>query len=70
MTRTGASGVWTAMGSAQKPPVTEYCPFVMAGPASGWPIVPLTEYTAPVLVPPPPSIVCQGMEYWATLVES
>ena len=34
-------------------------------PASGWPMVPLTEKTPPVLVPPPPSIVCQSMEYCA-----
>src|SRR2546427_11160849 len=30
-------------------------------PASCWPIVPVTEYTPPVLVPPPPSIVHQSM---------
>src|SRR6058998_3921140 len=30
-------------------------------PASGWPMVPLTEYTPPVLVPPPPSMVNQSM---------
>ena len=39
----GAPGVWTAAGKAQKPPVTEYCPLVIAAPASGWPMVPLTE---------------------------
>jgi hypothetical protein len=42
--------------------VTAYWPFVIAGPASGWPIVPLTEYTPPVLVPPPPAILDQSME--------
>ena len=26
-------------------------------PASGWPMVPVTEYTPPVLVPPPPLIL-------------
>ena len=59
----GALGIWTAVGNAQKPPVNAYDPFVILCPASGCPIVPLTEYTPPVLVPPPPSIVCQSMEY-------
>jgi hypothetical protein len=58
----GAFGVCTAVGNAQNPPVTEYWPLVIGPPASGWPIVPVTEYTLPVLVPPPPSIVCQSME--------
>ena len=49
------------MGKAQKPPVTEYWPLVIGPLASGWPMVPLTEYTPPVLVPPPPSMVNQSM---------
>ena len=43
MVNVGAPGVWIIVGNAQKPPVTEYCPLVMVGPASGWPIVPLKE---------------------------
>jgi hypothetical protein len=42
--------------------VTEYWPLVSGPLASGWPIVPLTEYTPPVLVPPPPSMVNQSMD--------
>ena len=50
----GAPETWIAVGKAQKPPVTENCPLVMGTVlASGWPMVPLTEYTPPVLVPPP-----------------
>lgn len=45
--------------------MTAYCPLVIVGPASGCPIVPLTEYCPFVLVPPPPSIVDQLMAYWA-----
>jgi hypothetical protein len=62
MASVGASGTGTATGNAQKPPVTEYCPLVIGPPASGCPMVPLTAYTPPVLVPPPPSIVCQSTE--------
>ena len=39
----GAPVTWIAVGKAQNPPVTEYCPLVMALLASCWPIVPLTE---------------------------
>ena len=35
--------VWTSDSRLQKPPVTEYVPPVSGPPASGWPIVPLTE---------------------------
>lgn len=40
--RVGAPGVCTTEMSDQKPPVREKLPSVMAGPASGWPMVPLT----------------------------
>src|SRR5690242_302026 len=60
----GAPGVCTAARSPQKPPVTEKFPPLIA-PASAWPIVPLTENTPPVLVPPPPSIVNQSRAGWA-----
>ncbi len=49
----GAVATCTTVGKAQKAPVMEYFPLVIGPPASGWPIVPLTEYTPPVLVPPP-----------------
>ena len=39
----GAFVVCTAVGNTQKPLVTEYWPLVIGPPASGWPIVPLTE---------------------------
>ena len=39
----GALVPCTAVGNTQNPPVIEYCPFVIGPPASGWPIVPLTE---------------------------
>ena len=59
----GAPMTWMDVGNAQKPPVREYWLLVIGvDEASGWPIVPLTEYTPPVLVPPPPSIVDHGME--------
>ena len=57
----GAPGVCTA-NKLQKPPTREKLPPVIGPPASGWPIVPLTEYTPLVLVPPPPSMVNQSME--------
>lgn len=63
MVKVGAPPVWMAVGKTQNPPVTEYWPLVIGPPASGWPIVPLMEYTPPVLVPPPPSMVDQSMEY-------
>lgn len=39
----GAPVTCTAVGKAQKPPVTEYWPLVIGPPASGCPMVPLTE---------------------------
>src|SRR6266446_895867 len=57
----GAPGVCCA-NKLQNPPTREKFPPVIGPPASGWPIVPLTEYTPPVLVPPPPSIVSQSIE--------
>src|SRR5437867_191911 len=58
----GAAGTCTAE-SAHKPPVSEKFPPVIGPPASCWPMVPLTEYPPPVLVPPPASIVCQSIAY-------
>ena len=58
----GAPMTCTAVGNAQNPPVTEYWPLVSGPPASGWPMVPLTENTPPVLVPPPPAILDQSMD--------
>src|SRR5262245_37589232 len=57
----GAPGVCTVAMIPQKPPSTLKLPPLIR-PASGWPIVPLTENTPPVLVPPPPSIVNQSIE--------
>src|SRR5437016_14458008 len=52
----GAPGVWTTENKLQKPPTTEKFPPVSGWAlASGWPMVPLTAYTPPVLVSPPPS---------------
>ena len=62
MVSVGAPGVCTAEAKLQKPPVNKKLPPVIGGPASGWPMVPLTAYTPPVLVPPPPSMVNQSME--------
>ena len=61
MYRVGAPGVCTSPGRAQKPPTRVNDPPLIA-PASDWPMVPLSEYTPPVLVAPPPSIVDQLME--------
>src|SRR6185436_18394328 len=48
----GAPGVGTVT-SDQNPPTSENWPPIMAcALASGWPMVPLTENTPPVLVPP------------------
>src|SRR5882724_2115048 len=47
----------------QNPPVTEKFPPLIAAPASGWPIVPATEYWPFVLAPPPPEILCQSIKY-------
>ena len=43
MVSVGAPTACTACGKAQNPPVTEYWPLVSGPPASGWPMVPLTE---------------------------
>src|ERR1017187_5296304 len=43
--------------------MSEKLPPVIGPPASGWPMVPLTKYTPPVLVPPPPETLYQSMEY-------
>ena len=53
MLNNGAPGVCTAAMRLQKPPSIVKLPPLIVGPASGWPMVPLTEYTPPVLVPPP-----------------
>ena len=50
----------TAPG-CQKPPLTAYCPPVEATCASNWPAVPVSEYAPPLLLPPPPSTVHQGI---------
>ena len=42
MESNGAPGVCTAPMIAQKPPSTEILPPLIVGPASGWPMVPLT----------------------------
>ena len=57
----GAPGICTGT-TFQNPPDREYVSPVIISPASAWPIVPLIEYTPPVLVPPPPAMVCQSME--------
>src|SRR6185295_16649871 len=57
MVSNGAPGVGTAV-MLQKPPlIVDESPVRL--PASGWPMVPRTAKTPPVLVPPPPSIVDQ-----------
>ena len=58
----GAPDVCTTDIRIQKPPVTAKFPPLIPPPASGWPMVPLTENTPPVLVPPPPEIFDQSME--------
>src|SRR5208282_1941337 len=63
MVKLGNPGVCTTDINAQKPPVTEYCPPLKAPLASGWPMVPVTEYWPLVLVPPPPAILYQSIEY-------
>src|SRR6185503_3245772 len=50
--KSGAPGVCSA---AQKPDCTVKFP-PLAPPTSGWPSVPVTRKTPPVLVPPPPAI--------------
>ena len=47
---------------AQNPPVSEYTPPDITGPASGCPIVPDSEYTPPADVPPPLVIVTSNEE--------
>ena len=60
MDSNGAPGVCTAAMSPQNPPsMVKLPPLIL--PASGWPMVPLTDYTPPVLVPPPPAMVNQSM---------
>ena len=59
--RYAVPGVCTAEMIPQKPPCNVKLPPLIV-PASGCPIVPVTEYTPPVLVPPPPSMVYQSME--------
>src|SRR5437868_3312963 len=62
MESSGAPAVCTVAMIPQNPPSMLYvAPLIL--PASGCPAVPMTEYTAPVLAPPPPSMVCQSMEY-------
>jgi len=43
MVRLGAPGVCAMEMRDQKPPVSEKLPPLIAGPPSGWPMVPLTE---------------------------
>lgn len=43
----GAPGVCTAVGSGPKPPVSENSPPVIGPPASGWPMVPVTQVLTP-----------------------
>lgn len=60
MLSNGAPGVCTAAMSPQKPPCRVQLPPLIVL-ASGWPIVPLTVKTLPVLEPLP-SIVDQSSE--------
>lgn len=62
--RKGASSVCTAETMLQKPPAMEKLPPLIA-PASGWPMVPVTEYAAPVRVPLLLPTVNRSMENWA-----
>ena len=59
---TDAPVTCTACGKAQKPAVIEYCSLVIGPPASDWPMVQLSEYEPPALVPPPPAILDQSMK--------
>jgi hypothetical protein len=43
MVSNGVPGVCTPERKLQKPPVSEKFPTVIGPPASGWPVVPLTE---------------------------
>ena len=62
MVNSGVPGVCTAMRD-QNPPVSEkFPPVIGCAWASGWPMVPLTVKTPPVLVPPPPSTLNQSRE--------
>src|SRR5579872_2270553 len=66
MVSNGAPGVCTTLTRLQNPPVTEYCPPLVAGLASCWPMVPLKANCPFVPEPPPPAILCQSKEYcWA-----
>jgi hypothetical protein len=60
--RMGAPETWIVCGKTQKPPITGNWPLVMGPPASGWPMVPLSESRPPVLVPPPPATLNQSIE--------
>ncbi len=60
MDNLGAIPAGTPDTPPQNPPSTVNPP-PPACPASGWPMVLLTEYTPPELAPPPPSIVNQSM---------
>src|SRR5262245_9313226 len=65
-----SSAMWSSSGDGadgggvdlkdQKPPSSLNVP-PASGPASGWPMVPVTENGPPALVPPPPSMVNQLM---------
>ena len=63
--KVGADCVCTGTGKAKKPPLSEYGPLVIGAPASGWPMLPVTENGPPVLVPPPESMADQFRAYWA-----
>src|SRR4051794_6080993 len=52
----GEPGVATTAGKAQKPPTRVKLPPLIAGPASGCPMVPTRLKPPPTLDPPPPSI--------------
>lgn len=65
MASRGAHGISATGSKPQKPPATEYLPAHVLTPASGWPIVAVTENTPPVLVPPPASTVDQSTDNWA-----
>src|SRR3954447_1802529 len=59
MDNNGAPAVWTRTTPPQKPPLTAVAPLNRA-PVSGWPTVPRTVLTPPVLAPPPPAIANRG----------
>src|SRR6266852_6094829 len=57
--KSGAPGACTAKSDQNPPTIEKLPPIIGCAFASGWPMVPLTEYTPPVLVPPPPTMVNQ-----------